>query len=119
MNDESKPRLFRPGVGNRGMTALHFAAYCGDLAELVRCLLAGADVHATDNYRGYTAAHWLADMAATDGPRVEMLRRLVQHGADVNTQTADGTTALSLARAAGSSEGDLLAAELVRLGAQE
>ncbi len=119
MADSDKPSLFRPGVGKRGMTELHFAAYCGDLPALLRALAAGADVHATDTYRGYTATHWLADMAATSGPRVEMLRVLADHGADVNAKTPDGTTPLILARQAGSDGGDRLAAELLALGVQD
>ena len=119
MADSDKPSLFSPGVGKRGMTELHFAAYCGDLPALLRALAAGADVHATDTYRGYTATHWLADMAATGGPRVEMLRALAEHGADPNAKTPDGTTPLILAREAGSDGGDRLAAELLALGAHD
>lgn len=118
MNQSNRPTLFRPGIGKRGMNELHYAAYCGDLAELLRSLASGVDVNATDNYRGYTATHWLADMAATGGPRVEMLDELVKHGADINIQTPDGTTALMLARAAGSKGGDNLAVKLLASGAK-
>jgi ankyrin repeat protein len=117
MNDFDKPNLFSPGVGNRGMTQLHYDAYCGNLPGLLWCLEHGMDVNATENYRGYTATHWLADMAAADGPRVEMLKALVGHGADVNLRTPDGITPLMLARAAGSDLGDELASELIALGA--
>jgi ankyrin repeat protein len=117
--DNSKPTLFSPGVGKRGMTQLHYDAYCGNLEGLVWCLENGMDVNATDTYRGYTPAHWLADMAATGGPRVEMLRALVKHGADINFKTPDGTTTLMLARQAGNAGGDELASELVALGALE
>ena len=96
MTDDAKPTLFRPGVGKRGMTELHYAAYCGDFDELTRCLGAGMDPNVTDQYRGYTATHWLADMAATGGPRVEMLRALAAHGADLNLKSATDATALSL-----------------------
>ena len=118
ITNSDKPKLFSPGVGKRGMTELHYAAYCGDLSGLLHCLEAGMDVNATDTYRGYTPTHWLADMAATHGPRVEMLRALVRHGADINMQTPDGTTPLMLARDAGSTLGDELAAEFVALGAK-
>src|SRR5262245_37794459 len=117
--DADKPTLFRPGVGKRGMTQLHYDAYCGNLEGLLWCLENGLEVNATDTYRGYTPAHWLADMAAVDGPRVEMLRALVDHGADINSRTADGTTPLMLARAAGCAGGDRLAAELLALGAED
>lgn len=58
-------------------------------------------------------------MAATGGPRVDMLRALVKHGADVNIKTPDGTAALMLARGSGSAGGDALALELLALGATE
>jgi ankyrin repeat protein len=118
MNEPSKPTLFSPGVGNRGMTQLHYDAYCGNLEGLVWCLENGFDVNATDDYRAYTATHWLADMAAVEGPRVEMLRALVAHGADLNLISANGQTALMLARDAASDGGDELAAELLKLGAK-
>src|SRR5436305_1947174 len=92
MAADDKPTLFSPGVGKRGMTQLHYDAYCGNLEGFLWCLENGLDVNATDTYRGYTPAHWLADMAAVAGPRVEMLRALVSHGADINIQTPDGTT---------------------------
>ena len=116
MSDEM-PVLFSPGPGKRGMTELHYAAYCGDYDELTRCLDAGMNPNITDQHRGYTATHWLADMAATDGPRIEMLRALAAHGADLNIKSATEATAISLARDAGSKCGDELAAELITLGA--
>jgi ankyrin repeat protein len=114
-----KPTLFSPGVGKRGMTQLHYDPYCGNLQGLRWCLESGLEVNATDTYRGYTPTHWLADMAAVAGPRVEMLRALATHGADLNARTPDGTTPLMLARMAGSDGGDRLAAELIALGAQD
>jgi ankyrin repeat protein len=119
MANEDKPTLFSPGVGKRGMTQLHYDAYCGNLEGLIWCLENGSDVNATDTYRGYTPAHWLADMAAIGGPRVEMLRALVSHGADINLRTPDGTTPLMLARSAGCDAGERLAAEMLALGAQD
>ena len=119
MNDNARPTLFKPGVGKRGMNELHYAAYRGDQNELVRTLDAGLDPNARDEYRGYTATHWLADMAAAGGPRVQMLRVLVSRGADVKLKASNGQTALSLAIAAGSVAGEQLASELVTLGATE
>lgn len=115
MDKPDKPKLFSPGVGKRGMTQLHYDAYCGNLEGLVWCLENGMDVNATDTYRGYTPTHWLADMASAGGPRIAMLKALVEHGADLNIKTPDGTTALMLAR----NTNDELAAELVALGARE
>jgi ankyrin repeat protein len=117
MNIENKPTLFRPGIGKRGMNALHYAAYCGDMNELRRQLEEGANPNATDEYRGYTAVHWLADMSATGGPRVQMLRLLAAQGADLCLKSENGETALSLARAAGTAGSEQLVEELVLLGA--
>lgn len=117
MAEEDKPRLFSPGVGKRGMTQLHFDAYCGNLRGLHWCLENGMDPNATDNYRGYTAAHWVVDMANAGGdPRDEMLKVLADHGADLNIRTPDGTTPLMLARELGSAK---LASALIALGAHD
>lgn len=118
MSENEKPTLFRPGVGKRGITELHWAAYCGDQNELQQQLQLGADPNAKDQYRGYAALHWLADMSATGGPRVQMLRLLVARGADVNLVADNGATALSLAERAGSAVGEQLASELYSLGAR-
>ena len=117
MPDDNLPNLYSPRQGERGMTPLHHAACCGDAAALAACLTEGMDPNARGDYRGYTPLHWLADMAAAGGDsRVEMLRELVAHGADINMRSADGETALMLAREA-SGQGDDLAEELVALGA--
>jgi hypothetical protein len=107
MSDD-KPALFRPGIGKRGMTELHYAAYRGDMPGLVRCLDAGMDPNKKDDYRGYTALHWLADMAAVGGPRV-----------DIRITSSNGITALVLAREAGTAGGDALADEILTIEEQE
>jgi ankyrin repeat protein len=117
MNSSEKPILFHPGNGKRGMNGLHYAAYCGDLEELVRQLDSGIDPNIRDGYRGYTAVHWLADMAATGGPRVQMLKLLAERGADLNLVSGSGDTAVGLAREAGSAGSELLEQELIKLGA--
>jgi ankyrin repeat protein len=119
MSADGKPTLFRPGVGSRGMTALHYAAYCGDLNELSSALAGGADPNERDNYRGYAAVHWLADMAAAGGPRVQMLRALIAAGANLNQRADNGATPLQLAKDAGSAAGEQLAEELEKLGANQ
>ncbi|MDR7151978.1 ankyrin repeat protein [Hydrogenophaga palleronii] len=119
MSADEKPTLFRPAIGNGGMTPLHFSTYCGDMNELCRSLDAGADPNARDSYRGYTAVHWLADMAATGGPRVQMLRRLAEAGADFNLKANAGETALGLALEAGTAGSEQLAEELKMLGVEE
>ena len=118
MSSDDKPKLFRPGIGKRGMNALHYAAYCGDLDALAYHLDAGLDPNIKDQYRGYAAVHWLADMAATGGRRVQMLRLLVERGAKIGLVSDNGATALSLAIDAGSVTGDELVVELLKLGAK-
>lgn len=118
MNESQKPTLFRPGIGKRGINELHWAAYCGDQNELQRLLDAGANPNTKDEYRGYAAIHWLADMAATGGPRVQMLRLLVASGADVNQVANSGETAISLAAASGCATGEQLVSEVAGLGAR-
>jgi ankyrin repeat protein len=98
------------------MTELHYAAYCGDLPELERLLHAGANPNAKDQYRGYTALHWLTDMAATGGPRLQMLELLVASGADLHVIADSGASALSLSLAAGNATGEQLAQALRSLG---
>ncbi|HEY5756200.1 MAG TPA: ankyrin repeat domain-containing protein [Steroidobacter sp.] len=117
--NEQKPSLFSPGVGKSGMNELHYAAYCGDFDGMLKALALGLSVSATDTYRGYTALHWLTDMAATGGPRLRMLEALVAHGADINARSSDRQTPLVLAREAGSKMGDRLADRLLSLGALE
>lgn len=103
-----KPSLFSPGIGRRGMTELHYAAYCGDHESLNRCLEAGMDPNQKDEYRGYTALHWLSDMAAAGGgPRDLMAKELIQHGADISIVSKDGCTALQLANEAGGAGPDI------------
>lgn len=117
MSTDSKPTLFTPGIGKRGMNELHYAAYSGDQNELESWLKIGLNPNIKDNYRGYSALHWLADMAAIGGPRTQMLRLLVAHGADVNLIADNGETAISLANASGSSAGEMLVKDLLLLGA--
>jgi ankyrin repeat protein len=114
---EERPALFSPAPGARGMTELHYAAYCGDPEELSRCLTAGMDPNQKDEYRGYTPLHWLTDMAAAGGPRVEMLKFLAKCEADLDSQTFDGDTALMLACRSGSYCGNDLVPVLLSLGA--
>ena len=48
MNNDTKPKLFSPGVGKRGMTQLHYDAYCDNLEGLLWCLEKGFEVNVTD-----------------------------------------------------------------------
>ena len=91
------------------MTDLHYAAYCGDAQLLSQCLSEGMDPNQKDKYRGYTALHWLSDMAAAGGDdRAQMAAALLRHGADVGLKSNDGYTAMQLALEA-SGQGDAIA----------
>jgi hypothetical protein len=78
MTIDKKPTLFSSGVGEKGMTTLHFAAYCGDLNSLQLAVQEGLDINGRDTYRGYSPLLWLADMAAGGGQRMETFDLLVQ-----------------------------------------
>ena len=118
MNDD-KPKLFRPGIGKNGMNELHYAAYCGDLPTIKTCLDKGMDPNKKDKYRSYTALHWLMDMAATGGPRIEILNELISAGADLKIKTDDNQTAMSLAKKSGSELGDELVKILIENGVKK
>src|SRR5437868_5002818 len=79
-----------------GMTALHWAAQKGDV-ELAKVLLyASANVRATTRIGGYTPL-----LIASRNGDAAMIEALIAGGADANNATANGTTALMLAAAAG------------------
>lgn len=94
------------GADANGTTALITAGSAAVVKELVR---AGADVHAHDRY-GYTAV-----LRAAAAGRDDLLRGLVEAGADLETRLSgrDGDSALDLA--VGRSDYTTVA-ELVRLG---
>lgn len=74
---------------------LFFAAMKGRLDAAQAAVAAGADVnYAQANYGGVTAL-W----PAVNAGRVEMVRWLIAHGADVNARTASGDTPLHRAAA--------------------
>lgn len=95
------------------MTALHYAAYSGDLIALNEELADGSDVTLIDE-DGLSALHWLCDMSASIEAPLPLLAALIKAGADINSQTADGTTPLMLACLAGAEE---LATALLERGA--
>jgi ankyrin repeat protein len=82
-----------------GMTALHWAALAGDgeLAEML--LYAGANVNATTRLGAYTPLLLASKVGAS-----EVVKKLLDSGANPNDATTNGTTALMLAAAAGSVE---------------
>lgn len=75
---------------NGGWTALHFAVGKIMVDMLVE---AGADVEARDSVNGATPLN-LQYPSGDEGPRIETVRALVDHGADVNTRDRHGNTPL-------------------------
>ncbi|MBL9174773.1 MAG: ankyrin repeat domain-containing protein [Verrucomicrobiales bacterium] len=96
------PTLHETGIHHwiyAGDTALHLAA-AGYRVDCVRSLLkAGADPNAAGNHRRSGPLHYAAD-GAPDGPawdprkQVATLRSLLDHGAHLHLQDANGATAL-------------------------
>ena len=91
-----------------GSTALQWAAYRGDIAEVRRLIRAGADVTLANNY-GATAMS-----IAAEAGNAEVIRLLLKAGANPDSLNADGQTALMAVARTGNVEA---AKELVRAGA--
>jgi ankyrin repeat protein len=85
--------------GNCQTTALHSAAYYGDLRMVQVLLELNADVNARED-TGYTPLHYLS-VDFYSGPKHSQLhnvsRVLLEHGADVNARNNDLSTALHMA----------------------
>ena len=79
-----------PPPSNEGSSALHWAAYQGDITAIRKLVASGVDVR-TPNQFGETPM----SIAATAGDGAAM-RVLLDAGADVESRSADGQTALML-----------------------
>ena len=91
-----KPKLIHPTAYERGMTELHFAAYCNDAEQVASLLSIGAAVDARDD-NGWTPLHWSIDMAqATRGPEV-VVELLLRAGASANAVDSSGNSVLMMA----------------------
>ena len=97
---DEKPQLWSPKAGVSGMTELHYAAYCEDLAAVRACVESGFDVNQRDD-TGYTPLAWCVDMAATAdiGAAGSIVDYLVAHGAKLEFRDDRYADILELARA--------------------
>jgi ankyrin repeat protein len=93
-----------------GMTPLHHAARYHDLKLIERLLEYKADVNAKDMY-GFTPLHWTIVGSNNAIVKCDVIRALVENGADRKAQNMFGATASQLAVENMETEGDL--AELV------
>jgi hypothetical protein len=100
MDNSEKPKLIHPRAGERGMTELHYAAYCQNLSRVRECVEAGFDVNQKDD-AGYTPLAWCVDMAATGdvGAAESIVDYLVEHGANLEFSDERYRNLLELARA--------------------
>lgn len=89
-----------------GYTPLHYAAAGGNKETAEVLVARGADVHATTGHSGNTPLHLAVQLNNVAGPgggkrRVELVRLLLDHGADVNARNSREHTALHIAVAWG------------------
>lgn len=108
-----RPQLFSPGPGKRGMTELHYAAYCGDPDAVAEYLTHGMKVDSKDD-AGYTPLHWAVDMAMANHAPERVMAVLLDAGADINARDNDGNTVLMVACTAGNPR---VVQQLVKAGA--
>lgn len=91
-----RPTLITPTPGQRGMTELHYAAYCNDAHEVRAQLRKGALVDVRDD-NGWTPLHWSIDMAeACDEPE-RVVSLLLAAGASANAVDQSGFSVLMMA----------------------
>ncbi|XDG09948.1 hypothetical protein ABKA04_009563 [Annulohypoxylon sp. FPYF3050] len=107
-----------------GMCFLHLAAKRGDRMRVLYLINRGAEVHSVDRQHN-TALHYACQIDVNDREvenkmgqtrrRIEIMRKLVWHGVDVNAKNKDGVTPLFFAC---QSLDYKLVGELLRLGAK-
>lgn len=83
-----------------GMTALHWAAWHGDVPLATMLLTAGANVRATTRIGDYTPLH-----LASQRGQAQVMNALIGAGSDVSARTGTGATPLLFAARAGDVEG--------------
>jgi len=95
---DDKPQLWSPKAGEKGMTELHYAAYCQDLAGVRYWVEQGLDVNRKDE-GGWTPLVWAIDMAAAGavGAAEAIVDYLIERGAALEFSDADYGSLLEFA----------------------
>jgi 26S proteasome non-ATPase regulatory subunit 10 len=91
-----KPVLVRPTAGERGMAALHYAAYLNDPDAVRDQLNLGIAVDVRDD-NGWTPLHWSIDMAEAWGEAEKVVALLIRAGASVDAADRSGFSVLMMA----------------------
>lgn len=95
-NQTNKPKLDHPAAGQRGMTELHYAAYCNDPYAVRVQLQQGVSVDVRDD-NGWTPLHWSIDMAQAGGKPEQVVAMLLAAGASPNAVGQSECSALMMA----------------------
>jgi len=93
---DSKPKYIVPAIGQRGMTELHYAAYCNDPDDVRAQLALGVPVDIQDN-NGWTPLHWSIDMAQAWGEPEQVVSLLLEAGASANAVDNSGFSVMMMA----------------------
>jgi ankyrin repeat protein len=91
-----KPKLIVPRPGQRGMTELHYAAYCNDFDAVRAQVQLGGPIDVRDD-NGWTPLHWSIDMAQAWGEPNQVVSLLLAAGASANSVDKNGFSALMMA----------------------
>jgi ankyrin repeat protein len=91
-----KPKLIVPRPGQRGMTELHYAAYCNDPDAVRAQVQLGGPIDVRDD-NGWTPLHWSIDMAQAWGEPNQVVSLLLAAGASANSVDKNGFSALMMA----------------------
>jgi len=93
---DSKPILIVPAVGQGGMTELHYAAYCNDPDDVRAQLSLGVPADIRDD-NGWTPLHWSIDMAQAWGEPEQVVSLLLEAGASANAVDNQGFSVMMMA----------------------
>jgi ankyrin repeat protein len=81
---DDKPQFWSPKAGEKGMTQLHYGAYCQDFAAVKYWVEQGYDVNQKTD-AGWTPLVWCIDMAGTGpkGAAEAIVSYLIEHGSEL------------------------------------